>query len=150
MELKLLNFMTKLVALIRSEPSLQPYLIKLIKMMLDKISADDKITNVVIFRPYERCLGILLFAYYQLDLRNVVENDEKLLEELGLEKGEFRKVCRTALTKIQTTFFEYSKCIINGSYLKSLDKYIEHYKKKSRLMSVTDIITIKILILMGT
>ena len=82
-EMKLLSFMANLVGVIRFDKSL----LTLIKILLNKIKEDYEETHVVLYRPYERCLGIALFAYFQMDLNNVnSESFEELMTELDFDK----------------------------------------------------------------
>ena len=51
------------------------------------------------------------------------------------------------LKRMLNTFFEYSKSLVQPGYRTSLYNYLYNYKIRDRLMSVTDIIVIKILVL---
>ena len=55
--------------------------------------------------------------------------------------------CYKIFKRMEATFFEYSKTLIQPGYRSSLYNYVHYYRLIDRLTSATDILALKILIL---
>ena len=118
------------------------------KYLLNKVRLEDTECPLILFRPYERALGVVFFSYFSFNLSNIThESVEELRLRLEISEEEMAITLNSAFKRMIKTFLLYSKSIAESGLQSTLYAYLYFYKIKSRFISVLDILTLKILIL---
>lgn len=118
------------------------------KYLLKKVRLEDIECPLILFRPYERALGVVFFSYFSFNLSNIThESVEELRLRLEISEEEMAITLNSAFKRMMKTFLLYSKSMAESGLQSTLYAYLYFYKIKSRFISVLDILTLKILIL---
>lgn len=118
------------------------------KYLLNKVRLEDIECPLILFRPYERALGVVFFSYFSFNLSNIThESVEELRLRLEISEEEMAITLNSAFKRMMKTFLLYSKSMAESGLQSTLYAYLYFYKIKSRFISVLDILTLKILIL---
>jgi hypothetical protein len=103
---------------------------------------------MIIFKPLTRALTIFLFAYFDLDLKNLdygknQERIEKFLKIFNSSEEQFGNSISKIFKVCVESYLFHAKTLAEPGLNSTLYVYIYLYKMKDRLISSVDILSVK-------